>query len=72
MSIIYDLYAIDQNGNEELKHQSDPADPEQFIYGVTEGLIEPLAKAIDGLEKGAGSTLWPNPTKRSAPTSTNW
>ncbi len=54
VSIIYDLYAIDQNGNEELKHQSDPADPEQFIYGVTEGLIEPLAKAIDGLEKGAG------------------
>lgn len=52
VSIIYDLYAIENDGKEELKHQSDPSDPEQFIVGVTDGLIEPLVKVLNGLSKG--------------------
>lgn len=52
VSLVYDLYAIDENGKQELVHQSDPADPEQIIFGVTQGVIVPLEKAIDGLSKG--------------------
>jgi len=67
VSIIYDLYAIENNGREELKHQSDPSDPEQFVYGVTEGLIEPLAKAIDGLAKGDAFNVTANAEEAFGP-----
>lgn len=52
VSLIYDLYAISNDGSQELVHQSDPKDPEKIIFGVTEGVIQPLEKALDGLEKG--------------------
>lgn len=52
ISLIYDLYAINEDGKEVLAHQSDPKDPEQIIFGVTPGVIEPLEKALDGLKKG--------------------
>lgn len=52
ISIVYNLYTIADDGAEQLVHQSDPADPEQFIFGVTQGVIEPLAKTIEGLHKG--------------------
>lgn len=52
VSLIYDLYAITDNGSQELVHQSDPKDPEKIIFGVTEGVIQPLEKALDGMEKG--------------------
>lgn len=52
VSIVYDLYTITDDGTEQLVHQSDPADPEQFIFGVTRGVIEPLGKALEGLHKG--------------------
>ncbi len=52
VSIVYDLYTIADDGTEQLVHQSDPADPEQFIFGVTRGVIEPLGKALEGLHKG--------------------
>lgn len=48
----YDLYQLDADGKETLVHQSDPADPEKIVFGVTRGMIVPLEKAIDGLEKG--------------------
>ncbi len=51
VSLIYDLYAIDDDGSQELVHQSDPEDPEQIIFGVTQGVIEPLEKALEGLKK---------------------
>jgi len=54
VSLIYDLYAINEDGLEVLAHQSDPKDPEQIIFGVTPGVIEPLEKALDGLKKGDG------------------
>lgn len=52
VSLIYDLYAVEAGGKETLVHQSDPNDPEQIIFGVTPGVIEPLEKALDGLQKG--------------------
>lgn len=50
VSLIYDLYAVNDDGTEVLVHQSDPKDPEQIIFGVTPGVIEPLEKALDGLQ----------------------
>lgn len=52
VSLIYDLYAISDDGSQELVHQSDPQDPEKIIFGVTEGVIQPLEKALEGMEKG--------------------
>ena len=52
VSLIYDLYAISDDGSQQLVHQSDPKDPEKIIFGVTEGVIQPLERALDGLEKG--------------------
>lgn len=48
----YDLYAIEPDGSEKLVHQTDAQDPEKVIFGVTRGMIQPLEKAIEGLEKG--------------------
>lgn len=52
VELIYDLYAVNEDGTETLVHQSDPADPEKIVYGVTPGVIVPLEKALDGLEQG--------------------
>lgn len=52
VSLIYDLYAIGDDGAEQLVHQSDPSDPEKIIFGVTQGVIRPLEEALDGMEKG--------------------
>lgn len=52
VSLVYDLYAVNADGSETLMHQSDPQDPEQIIFGVTQGVIAPLEKAIEGLVKG--------------------
>lgn len=51
VSLIYDLYTISDDGHQELVHQVDPADPEKIIFGVTEGVIEPLERALDGKKK---------------------
>lgn len=48
----YDLYEISPEGTETLVHQTDLNDPERVVFGVTRGMIVPLEKAIDGLEKG--------------------
>lgn len=47
----YDLYAIEPDGTEKLVHQTDAEDPEKIVFGVTRGMIVPLEKAIEGLEK---------------------
>ncbi|MDE5978548.1 MAG: peptidylprolyl isomerase [Muribaculaceae bacterium] len=49
----YDLYAVEPDGTEKLVHQTDAEDPEKIVFGVTQGVIVPLEKAIDGLEKDA-------------------
>lgn len=48
----YNLYEVAPDGKQTLVHQTDNADPERIIFGVTRGMIVPLEKAIDGLEKG--------------------
>lgn len=48
----YDLYRVEPDGTETLVHQTDKDDPEKIIFGITRGVIEPLEKAIDGLEAG--------------------
>lgn len=45
----YDLYTVNADGSENLVHQTDAEDPERIIFGVTEGMVEPLEKAIEGL-----------------------
>lgn len=47
----YDLYEVSPDG-EKLVHQTDVADPEKIVFGVTRGMIRPLEEAIDGLEAG--------------------
>ena len=47
----YDLYAVEADGTEQLVHQTDAEDPEKIVFGVTRGVIAPLEKAIEGLEK---------------------
>lgn len=49
----YDLYAIEPDGTEKLVHQTNAEDPEKIVFGVTRGMIEPLEKAIEGLEAGS-------------------
>lgn len=47
----YDLYEVTPEGDK-LVHQTSADDPERFIFGVTQGVIQPLEKAIDGLAAG--------------------
>lgn len=47
----YDLYEVAPDGTQKLVHQTDPEDPERIVFGVTRGMIVPLEKAIEGLEK---------------------
>ncbi|MDE6810597.1 MAG: peptidylprolyl isomerase [Muribaculaceae bacterium] len=53
VEMVYDLYSVNPDGTETLVHQSDPEDPEKFVFGVTRGMIAPLEKALEGLEKDA-------------------
>lgn len=48
----YDLYEIAPDGTQVTVHQTDADDPERIIFGVTEGVLEPLEKALDGLKVG--------------------
>jgi FKBP-type peptidyl-prolyl cis-trans isomerase SlyD len=48
----YDLYEIAADGSEKLVHQTDNDDPEKIIFGITQGMIVPLEKAIEGLAVG--------------------
>lgn len=47
----YDLYKV-ENGTETLVHQTDTDDPERIVYGVTQGVIEALEQALEGLAAG--------------------
>lgn len=52
VELTYDLYQTEQGAEPRLVHQSDPSDPEKIIFGVTQGVIEPLEAALDGLSEG--------------------
>lgn len=47
----YDLYEVNAD-SQKLVHQTNPEDPERFIFGVTPGMIAPLEKAVEGLSVG--------------------
>lgn len=53
VEIVYDLYKVNPDGTEELVHQSDENDPENFVFGLTRGLVAPLEADIMGKEEGA-------------------
>lgn len=48
----YDLYEIAPDGTEVTVHQTDADDPERIIYGVTEGVLEPLEQELEGKQVG--------------------
>lgn len=48
----YDLYEVAPDGTQKLVHQTDIQDPEKFVFGVTQGMIVPLERAVEGLEAG--------------------
>ncbi len=48
----YDLYEVAPDGTQKLVHQTDAEDPEKFVFGVTQGMIVPLEKAVEGLDAG--------------------
>ena len=48
----YDLYTIDADGTKTLVHQTSEQAPESIIFGVTPGVVEPLARAIEGQPSG--------------------
>ena len=51
VEITYNLYTLDGD-KATLVHQVDVEDPERLVFGVTQGMIEPLEKALDGLTVG--------------------
>lgn len=53
VEITYDLYEVNPDGTTTLVHQVDGENPERIVYGITPGVIVPLAEAISGLEPGA-------------------
>ncbi len=53
----YDLYEVSADGSQKLVHQTDSRDPEKIVFGVTPGVIVPLAKAIEGLLPGGAFDL---------------
>lgn len=52
IELVYDLYTNDKTDGEKLVHQTDPEDPEKIIFGVTQGVVEPLEKALEGMREG--------------------
>ncbi|MDD6722662.1 MAG: peptidylprolyl isomerase [Muribaculaceae bacterium] len=50
--ITYNLYTEEADGSAKLVHQVDADNPERLVFGVTQGMIEPLEKALDGLTVG--------------------
>lgn len=52
VELVFDLYKINPDGSEELVHEVTADEPERIVFGLTQGLIKPLEKALEGLEAG--------------------
>lgn len=50
--MIYTLSRVNPDGTEELLHEMTKEDPERAIFGVTQGFIPALEKALEGLKPG--------------------
>ncbi|MDE5972876.1 MAG: FKBP-type peptidyl-prolyl cis-trans isomerase [Muribaculaceae bacterium] len=48
----YDLYEVAADGTQTIVHTTDEKNPEQFVFGLTPGMIQPLEKAVEGLSEG--------------------
>lgn len=53
VELAYDLCTVEADGSRTAVHTVEAKEPENFIFGVTPGLVEGLARALDGLEQGA-------------------
>lgn len=52
VEIVYDLYKINPDGTETLMHHGVESDPEVLVYGVLQGLVDPLEKELAGKVEG--------------------
>lgn len=52
VELVFELYKINPDGTEELVHEVTADEPERIVFGLTQGLIKPLEKALEGLEAG--------------------
>ncbi len=50
--LVYKLYVVEPDGNEELIYESAADEPEKLVFGVTRGVLPVLEKALDGLAAG--------------------
>lgn len=55
VEMAYSLYEIDGDGGETLVYETEEKMPETIVFGVTQGVMEPLLKVLDG--KKAGDTF---------------
>lgn len=67
VELVYDLYEITPEGDEKLVHQVATEDPEVIISGVTPGVIIPLEKALQGLQKGDSYNVFVNAEEAFGP-----
>lgn len=52
VELVFDLYKVNADGSETKVHEVTDDAPESIVFGVTEGMIKPLEKALDGLAAG--------------------
>lgn len=52
VELVFDLYKIEANGKETLVHEVTAEEPERIVFGLTQGVIKPLEKALEGLGVG--------------------
>ena len=52
VEISYELFEVAPDGSETLVHNVVDEESDLFIFGVTKGLLLPLERALEGLEKG--------------------
>ncbi len=64
---IYDLYEIEADGSETLRHQVERDEPEHAIFGVTQGFVPALEKALEGLAPGEKFDFTADPDQAFGP-----
>lgn len=52
VELVFDLYTVNDDHSETLVHEVTDDAPECIVFGVTQGLIKPLEKALEGLSAG--------------------
>lgn len=52
VEIAYELSTVGPDGSRDAVHTVEATEPEAFIYGVTPGLVEGLARKLDGMAQG--------------------